>query len=315
MSEPTTIAAVPLTVRLLWPAGRFYWSVLQPEPVAGTLRRARPTRDYLDSLFEEDLPVEIDGLHRVYADFGDGRFLACALSREALRGLPGGTIALAPQAIPDELGLDETCVGPSAIELLTGDFEPADLRRQRFLHALVGIAACIICALLLSLGLLRRASSALTQARDLNADSLALVRLLVPSPGSSPDADFASASWRLRQELDALRPIHAADADHARSPDARLALADLLAHLPRTPSLRTDVLAVTPQTITLNVATDADPQLFLKPLTAPRGWTLDEPRLSASRGDATTSLAIQMRRASVNERGHAGSGTDVGGAR
>ena len=49
-----------------------------------------------------------------------------------------------------------------------------------------------------------------------------------------------------------------------------------------------------PSTITLNVATDADPQVFLKSLAAPVGWTLDEPRLSTSKGSAT--LAIQMRR-------------------
>jgi hypothetical protein len=290
--------------RIVWPASRFYWSVVGIENDALSPRsRARPSRDYLDSLAEDDLPLPLELLHIVHTPLGDGRSLACAVPKASLLELTPGAISLTPDSIPTSLGISTSESHAFALpELLVDQFEPVELVRERSKRWLLAAAACGVCAMLGTLGLLRRASDARTHADHLRAASIERVQQILPRAHADTTLGLAA----LQRELADLRSTHAPDTALARSPDAVGTLAHVLAHLPTTTSLRTDVLAVTPATITLSVATDADPQAFLKSLAAPQGWSLDEPRLTVLRGGplsaasdhmaATTSLAIQMRR-------------------
>ncbi len=292
------------------PASEFYWSILTVDQPARGTRRVRPSRDYLDSLFEEDLPLDLAEVHAVYAPVPDGRFLACAAPRSMLADLPGGTLALTPESIPTSLGLD-TAVACDQLNLLVGKFEPRELKQERSKRWAIALTVCVACVAFLTFGLARRAASAHRSAHDVDAATVALAQSALPGKPATLD----TASFLTQQELASVRSLHAAEATGARAPDAVAPLVDLLTHLPRTTSLRTDVLAVTPQTITLNVATDADPQAFLKGLEPPPGWTLDEPRLTASRGEGATTLAIQMRRTPQSPSGGAGGTSGGGGAR
>lgn len=293
------------------PEGEFYWSVLSPGDADPKGRRVRPTRDCLDSLFEEDLPLGIEEVHAVYASLPDGRFLACGAPRALLDALPPDALSLTPESAPESLGIDagDLC---GRLNLLTGEFEPRELKRERSKRWTFATTACLACSLLLTIGLARRSASARDSARALDAATIGLAKAALPD--KSPT--LASAAYLTQQELASLRTLRSTEASSIRSPDAVAPLADLLGHLPRTTSLRTDVLAVTSQTITLNVATDADPQAFLKGLTPPAGWSLDEPRLTASRGEGATTLAIQMRRAPRAQSGNAtpGGGPSGGGS-
>lgn len=287
--------------RLTRPSEEFYWSILTLDEGAPKSRRVRPTRDFLDSLLEEDLPLDLGEVHASYTQLPDGRYLACAAPRALLATLPPEALSLSPQAIPDSLDVDGNGLC-SHLNLLTGEFEPRELKRERSKRWTFATTACLACSLLLTIGLARRSASARDSARALDAATIGLAKAALPD--KSPT--LASAAYLTQQELASLRTLRSTEASSIRSPDAVAPLADLLGHLPRTTSLRTDVLAVTPQTITLNVATDADPQIFLKALTPPSGWSLDEPRLTASRGEGATTLAIQMHRAPQAQSGGGG---------
>lgn len=268
---------------IVWPANRFYWSVVNAG--AGS---SRPSDDYLDSLAEPDFPLSLDELHVVHTPLRDGAFLACALPKVDLDALPAATLTLTPDAIP--AGMSDEAAVPT-LNLLVKQYEPQPLVRERTHRWMIATGSVAAALLLLSVGLMRRSAAWSEQATDLARDTEKSIRGAIPSAVAS---DVTPTLWALEREIESLRATRADEAKVNASPDAALALATVLASFPRTQSLRTDLLAVTPTTITLNVATDGDPQSFLRSLAAPAGWTLDEPRLSTSKGSAT--LAIQMRR-------------------
>jgi hypothetical protein len=268
---------------IVWPANRFYWSVVD----AG-VGSSRPSDDYLDSLAEPDFPFSLDDLHVVHTPLRDGAYLACALRKVDLDALPEGTLTLAPDALPESMR-EEGAV--PTVNLLVKQYEPRLLVRERTRRWMIATGSVVAALLLLTVGLIRRSAAWSERAAELARASETSIREAISSGTAS---DVTPTLWSLEREIESLRATRADEAKVNASPDATLVLASVLASFPRTQSLRTDVLAVSPTTITLNVATDADPQAFLKALAAPAGWTLDEPRLSTSKGSAT--LAIQMRR-------------------
>lgn len=278
-ATPTTSDAP----HIVWPATRFYWSVVD----AG-VGSSRPSDDYLDSLAEPDFPLSLDELHVVHTPLRDGAYLACALPKVDLDTLPAGALTLTPGAAPE--GMSEEAAVPT-LNLLVKQYEPRPLVRERTRRWMIATGSVATALILLTVGLIRRSAAWSDQAANLTQMAERRIREAIP-PGTTSEG--TPTLWSLGREIESLRATRADEARGNTSPDAALALATVLASFPRTQSLRTDVLAVSPTTITLNVATDADPQAFLKALAAPAGWTLDEPRLSTSRGSAT--LAIQMRR-------------------
>jgi len=268
---------------IVWPANRFYWSVVDTGTGA-----SRPSDDYLDSLVEPDFPLSLEEMHVVHTLLRDGAFLACALPKSDLDTLPAGALTLTPDAVPGGMNADAAV---PTLNLLVKQYEPRPLVRERTRRWMIATGTVAAALLLLTVGLIRRSAVWTEQAADLALVTEERIREAIPSGAAS---DKPPTIWSLEREIESLRATRADEAKINASPDAALALATVLSSFPRTQSLRTDVLAVSPTTITLNVATDADPQVFLKSLAAPAGWTLDEPRLSTSKGSAT--LAIQMRR-------------------
>jgi hypothetical protein len=283
MSQHASATPITSNSHIVWPATRFYWSVVD----AGT-GTSRPSDDYLNSLAEPDFPLSLDELHVVHTPLRGGAFLACALPKSDLDALPAGALTLTPEAVPD--GMSAEAEVPT-LNLLVNQYEPRLLVRERTRRWIIATGSVAAALLLLTVGLIRRSAAWSEQAAELAKHTEKIILEAIPPTTAS---DVTPTLWSLEREIESLRATRADEAKVNTSPDAALALATVLATFPRTQSLRTDVLAVSPTTITLNVATDADPQAFLKTLAAPFGWTLEEPRLSTSKGSAT--LAIQMRR-------------------
>lgn len=284
------------------PSGTCYWALLRPESLPrarnGTGSDLGVAREYLDALLAEDLPVSIDDVHAVYVRASDATVIACAIGRDQLHGLKGDALHLTPDALP-------TFVAGHAIEidslnLLVGDFEPVPLARERGHARLIAAAASVALCVLASVGLLRRANSLRQEiaANDSLAVSTARVAIANASSTSGDtarpnDIGVGNALFHMRETLASLRATRSIDP--STSPDAIAPLASLLSEMPHTESLRTDSLSVTPGTISLNLATDHDPQALLANLSAPSGFTMTEPRYTTTT-TGTTQLAIQMRR-------------------
>lgn len=297
----------------VWPAERFYWSIAECPgrvvPLSGTLLL----------LMEDDLPVESGSLHAVGVRLDEQRVLICAASREDLATLDSNVVTLTPASIP-LAGESGTGVRLAALNLLTHEFEPAPLRREKQMRVRVALGAFVLVTLLAALGLWRRAAQCNDAAGRMDAKAQQVMSKAMPvefarSPGG--------AELALNQELVRLRQTRwASDAPGAtvHVADASEALATYLALWPkdlgrRDPGqslrIRTDFLSATTSSIALSIRTVKDdgddpssaastslslePSALVAKLPRPTGWVMEEPRLSAR--DGSTSLAIQLHRA------------------
>lgn len=140
-----------------WSTGRFYWAILD-----APLRRPGPLPPGLMLDLQDHVPLDVTALHAVGVPLGasDGsggfRTLACAVPRESLRELPGSLAALTPVTLP-------AGIAPGAnvelLNFLVGEFEPRSDRRRRTLMHAVAMAGTLMLALLVLLGLSRRATA------------------------------------------------------------------------------------------------------------------------------------------------------------
>lgn len=290
-----------LDQRRTLPASACYWAVIEPSAVASSQRsrgQVGIAREYLDALIADELPVPIEDVHTVYARAADASIIACAIDRSRLTELKGDALRLTPESLPEFVAGRE--VDPDELNLLVGAFEPAPLVRERGRARVALVAAAIAMCVLASIGLLRRAGALDREAlaNDARALSAARASLSAAAP-SSGNASFrplevtlSTALFQLREQLGVMRATRSLDP--RTSPDASAPLAALLASMPKAESLRTDSLSVNANGISLNLATDHDPQAILARLAAPNGFALTEPRYSTTPG-GTTQLAIQMR--------------------
>jgi hypothetical protein len=150
-----------------WPMERFYWAVLE----APGYTRAGPLAPGLRPLLDDDVPVPGESLHAVGVPLGGGRLLVCAAERERLAGVDAGVLRLTPGDVPEFAG----GVDASGLNLLVGEFEPGLLRRARTRRHLLAMAACLLCAALVSVGLLRRAAGWNTLAHDAGSATRAVI--------------------------------------------------------------------------------------------------------------------------------------------
>lgn len=259
-----------------WPAGRFYWSVLE----APASIRAGPLPAGLLVLLEEDVPLEGEALHAVCAPMGQGRMAVCAAPRSLLEALPPGTLSLCPEQIPGCLG---GAVEPASFNLLVGKLEPPPLRRAKARRRLLLAAAVLACSALLSLGLLRRAR---------HDEAIALARA---SATAAAMTQASVSELTLPRELEALR--RAASAQKLRpssAPDAAPALAALLGAWPAQVPSRPQSVLIDGASASIELSVEGDPSPFLRAFRAPRGWTLAEPRLNTA--GSLTRLSLTLRR-------------------
>jgi hypothetical protein len=257
-----------------WPADRFFWSVLD----APGVRADKGLPAGLLPLLQEDLPVPVEDVHAVGAATPDGRLLVCAAKREELRELPPSTLALCPDDVP---ALVEPKIDASAFNLLVADLEPAPLRRERARRrTLLALTAAAV-ACLTALGLARRSESCTKAGQEARAASAAVT--------TNPIT--------LHNELDRLRKAPRVEAKAITTPDAAVALAALLSAWPKELECQTESVSVGPATMTLSLTVAKDARPFLSALQPPEGWTLDEPRLTATSDGARLHLTLHRKEA------------------
>jgi hypothetical protein len=250
-----------------WPAERFYWSVLDGAVKAG------PVPPGLLAALEGDLPEPLEHLHAVCAPIGEGRVIVCAARRAELAQVRS------PRLTPDRL---PPCAegDASALNLLVGEFEPRVFRRARARQRLIAMAAVIVCALLVMLGLWRRARVWDVEAADARRAQAALLRGV-----------GALSTEALAQDLARTRRDSAGRV--MPPPDASLTLASVLSSWPRVPS-KPSSLSIAEKTASLAVSVEGDASPFLSAFKAPPGWTLQEPQVSAM--GALTRLTLLLKK-------------------
>jgi len=258
-----------------WPAASFYWSVLD----APACRDRGQLPAGLRSGLEADLPIPVETAHAVVAPMGDGRVVVCAVPRARLESLDASVLSLIPTTIPESIAAD---LDPAVFNLLIGEFEPRPLSRARARRHLVGAASLVLCAALISLGLLRRAN----HVQELTRVTSAAAKATLDSTGGD--------ALHLMGELERLRRAsRLTSRTPPDAPDAAAALASLLSGWPARVPSKPMSIQVGGQGALVEVAVEGDPTPFLGALKLPDGWTLREPRLNTAGG--LTRLSLTMR--------------------
>ncbi len=266
-----------MTMRMTWPAERFYWAVLD----APGLARTGELPAGLLAMLEEDAPADGAELHAVCAPLEDGRLAACAAERSELAEIPTGVLSLIPASLPPFIG--SAGFTPERFNLLVGPFEPPPVTRRRLKRHAFASATVLLCGLLIAVGLHRRASRWGEHAQSAQA---AAVRLAAAASTPGGPKVLAAEAARLRGAREAL-------AKAAPPLDASLALAAVLHAWPAGVPSKPQSIAVSPTGVSIAVSIEGDAAAFLRAFTPPTGWTLEEPRLNTA--DKVTRLALQLR--------------------
>lgn len=249
--------------------------------------------------FEGDLPIALDELHAVGVLSGTS-VVICAVERRHLAGLPSHHLTLSPTALP---GFVSAAVGPALqpahFNLLQGEFEPPALRaaRSRVWNVLT-LAACIG-MLLTAAGLWRRAHTWMAESGERAVAAQASADQMYPGEQITPRDAVRRAALEIA-DVESLRALAVVPNHVSADTDCSTTLASLLARWPQSPttgaeSFQTEVLSLTDTSIAATVLTNADARTFLGKLSAPDGWTMQQPRLSQS--PSGVRLAVQMTRA------------------
>lgn len=259
-----------MSTHLAWPPARFYWAVIE----GVSLRRPGPLPPGLVALAGDDIPADLDTLHAVGTPGPDNSVIVCAVERTHLDALDPETISLKPSSTPP--GIDE-----ADFELLVGRYEPRPVRNRRLRHHRSLAATVLLCSLLIATGLFRRASHDQQHARHWSQARLELLA----QAGIEP-AELDRQVQHHRVILDA--------ATRSSAPrDAAPVLAALLQAWPNTSDAFVESVSLSDGRILASVSLASDPGSFLAAFEPPRGWRLEEPRLSTARG--LSRIALDLR--------------------
>lgn len=277
---------------LRWPADEFYWAVLD----TSVLRSRRRPKE-LGFLFEAELPVTIDEVQAAYVPLSGDRCLACGIDRARLDDVDAGAILLNPDSIP---ALLETDVKPEQLNLLTGDFEPLPVRRLARLWRGGILSGLAVCAMLLVIGMHRRAGAAGDTAQTINsATTMVLGEVL---GRTVTDAEVARARLMLRARLAELRQTRQTGLSSDDTTDVSGTLAAVCAAWPRELVTKIDSCAVTTNVIAISgaVPTTDDAQRLADALAEIAGWDLQQPSVESTRNTIRVSLRLTRRKEPVS---------------
>jgi len=271
-----------------WPASRFYWAVLD----VGSLPKARrATTEQLGYLLEPFLPEPLEAVHATFVRVSPAAFVACVLPVRVLeKEVPPEMTTLGPESAPSFV----PPIDVSRIDLLTGRFEPAALRRarRRWTAQVAAIAALalgmVIC------GLERRVAALEARRTEIAKESETVFReSLGYRDGRLP------AELQLEAELRSLRVTRRSDVPVVAARDASVELSRVLAAWPEGAPARTESLDVGPDGMQLRaqVATNDDAQRLAQALAAVPTWRLELP------GVQPTSGGVELRLQWTREEG------------
>lgn len=288
------------------PAERLYWSLLDV-PI-GARMRPGPLPLGLRSEFEDDAPLgrlddanatsarTMGDLQIICAPLPSGRIIACGAPLEDLKSASAHLDRLFPAALPPfiqrELGIEtgkESTFEPTGtahpvlghLNLLVGELEPPAQRARRARRRTLVLATSLLALALVAVGTERRIFILEQQQAGATSESEQALRDFGRTMGSgrSVSAEALPAAVAVAQRTSdaaARLPVPA---------DATTVLADLLHSWPSQStdeswSCAVQSLRVTGNVIAATVTIEGDAAAYLRALTAPPGWMLDEPRLT-----------------------------------
>jgi hypothetical protein len=252
-----------MSTQVCWPAERFYWAVIDSQG----WRKAGPIPVGLLSFVAEALPVPVEQVHAVGLPLADTRLLVCAAPRADVEALNPDVLGLAPESMPDFAREVEA----SVVQLLVGEFEPRPIRRAINRRNTMAILTVIACTALTCIGLERRARVWIEQVEEREAAEAQMMAAVLP--GLSPELlGLELQRVQEREESDELKP----------SKDASLAAMAFLKAWPSQVPSKPQGLSVSPQSVSVAVVVDSDPADFLRALSPPAGWRLEEPRINST---------------------------------
>ena len=232
---------------MVWPTSRFFWAVLDTP----SLRPGRELPQGVLAVFQESVPVDVEGLHAIGVPEPGGRTVVCAAYRAELAPLTDRSLSLTPDTLPpflDGLGLSS-----ASFNLLVCAFEPRAVRRARARYHLLAAAILVCIGVLVAFGLQRRA---------VHWDKLAVsLRAASSQVAAETDARYLPAD--LARESERLREINTALNKEARPTDASLAVAERLRAWPGGVASRPDSISADATAVTVSVAVDGSPSEFL----------------------------------------------------
>lgn len=261
------------------PMQRLYWSIVEAPGV-----RAGPLPPGLWPLLEDDVPLDASLLWAVGAPIDKRNLLVCAALKSELALLQvtqDGTVT--PEQVPPWA---EFSVDPSTFNLLVGPFEPVSIRTRRHKRRLIHASLALVTALLVSLGLERRARVWCEESRLLDAEAQSVLASVSPSLGWSKD-DLA---------LELLERTQAGPVTVRTAGDAALAVAGLIGRWPAHIPSKAQTISAGGESASATVLVPGDAAEFIAALKPPEGWRLDEPRLVSV--DKATRVNIELRKAS-----------------
>jgi hypothetical protein len=266
-----------VTTHRTWPADRFYWIVLDTHGVT----RAGALPALLLPMLEEAAPADTTTMHAACVPLTDGRLAVCAIDRSELESIPSETLSLTPDSLPpfvDSLG-----VSRDQFNLLVGEFEPRPIRAARIRRHAFAAATLLLCGVLITIGLHRRASHWNEAAKTAREHA---TQLAVTAFKSERLDDLANEAARLRETQDIFTRTKP-------PPDASLILAHVLNAWPANVPSKPQSISIGDAGVSISLSIEGDATAFLQAFTPPKGWTLDEPRLNTV--DNITRLALQLR--------------------
>lgn len=270
--------------RVVWPAHRFYWAVLDASVVPGGLLHRRPSDEALGFLFESELPVPIDRIHAVYVPVKRNRFIACGVEHDRILESAElhDALTLGPEAFPSDLRTDlEVDVG--SINFLTGRHEPVPVKRERRRLLLESAASVALITAAVAFGAERRIGAWHRATGEMMSARESAFNDLYPPQSTAPSSQ--PPALRLVAELRQLERTRGGAAQSVSSDDPQAAqlLASLLERWPSQQPIMTESLSVTPESVTLVglLATAPAAQDFVSAFDLPDQWEARQPQISA----------------------------------
>ncbi|MCP3904800.1 MAG: hypothetical protein GY715_14325, partial [Planctomycetes bacterium] len=227
----------------------------------------------------------------VYERLGDGRVLACGVEREHLATvLDDGAVTLTPETLPTALG---DSAEPSRLNVLTGEFVPAPVRRARRRLAILLLLIASAATFLTVVGIERRVQAVETAVAELRARESATYSEVLPA--LPPGATTLPPERRLAAELARLEQTRRPTAPTANRGTIAPVIGALLARWPKSVHAETSLLSITPDAITVRaeVPSMADAQALATALDAPAGWALDLPQTEAGKDHVDVTIRLR----------------------
>lgn len=285
-------ASIP-AVHLRLPWHSFYWSVIDISTIPERSRRpgSLPANALLDDIFQAELPVPIEDLAAAYAPLEASKVIACALPlpllTQALVDHPS-LLSLTPVELPALLQPHGSAIQLDSLNILINRHEPSAVRslRRSVRQRTLALAAAALA--LASIGTLRRAHNAETQATLLSSSTRQAA-----SDITGTDRTLEESLRSLERERDRLILTRTAQAARALPVDVARSMQTVLAAWPNELEVRTQAFSANEQSIKLAVEVNDQPaaETLTKALGSLADWTLQSQRTHASgtaiRFDAT----------------------------